>query len=117
MSTVENADHIRRLRKEHQELDAGAIEARNAANRKAKELAQAEAACPHDWDTRYDPIHHKGYTVPGDPPGTMGVDWQPSRYIPAHDVDRWIRICKRCGKIEETRRSQGEAPVKKTPLF
>jgi hypothetical protein len=67
------------------------------------ELQGYESRCQHNWEkTIYDPIYHKAYTIPGDPPGTMGVDWRGPVYVPAETIDRWRRTCNTCGKIEYT---------------
>jgi hypothetical protein len=58
---------------------------------------------PHQWgDTIYDPIREEAYTIPGDPPGTMGIDWRGPTPVPAKTTDRWSRTCNRCGRTETT---------------
>jgi hypothetical protein len=60
-------------------------------------------SCNHQWSKpTYVPIATGGYTVPGDPPGTMGVDWRPSFYVPKESSPRWKRTCFTCGHIEYT---------------
>ena len=79
-----------------------------------EELAEIESRCSHSWgSTTYAPIEHKAYTIPGDKPGTMGVDFRPSMYVPASTQKRWKRVCNHCGKIEYTERTQptGQQPV------
>ena len=72
--------------------------------------------CPHRWsDPIYDPIYKPGYTDPGDPPGTMGVDWRGPCYISAKTIPRWKKICSLCGKEEWTTRT--EEVVTKKPIW
>jgi len=69
-------------------------------------LAALYRRCSHQWgDIIYDPIYHEAYTSPGDPPGTMGVDWRGPTHVPAQTIKRWRRVCKLCGKVEETQRT------------
>ena len=58
-----------------------------------------------DGKTIYDPIYHAAYTCPGDPPGTMGVDWRGPVHVPSKTIPKWRRTCDLCGKIEETQRT------------
>lgn len=68
-----------------------------------------ENRCRHDYTPpTYEPIHHEGYTFPGDPPGTMGVDWRGPVYVPSSTEKRWRRECKLCGKVEYTTRIKEE---------
>lgn len=71
--------------------------------RKAEaELDQMLASCPHEWGNPvYDPIVTYD---PGDPPGTMGVDWRPGGFVEGTEEKRWSRTCARCGKVEYTSR-------------
>lgn len=81
------------------------------------ELQRYEASCNHQWsETVYDPIYHKAYTIPGDPPGTMGVDWRGPCYVPAETIDRWKRECKRCGLVEYTE-GETQTVTKKVPKW
>jgi hypothetical protein len=76
-----------------------------------------ERTCQHDWDDVKDTsIYHKAYTIPGDPPGTMGVDRQLPCHVSARTEPRWSRTCKKCGKTEHTTRTK-DAPAKKLPQF
>ena len=78
--------------------------------RKNRELEKAKAAlrrfdeeCGHEWsDPVRDDIYRAAYTTPGDPPGTMGIDWQGPVHVPAETTKRWKRTCLRCGKVEHT---------------
>lgn len=88
-------------------------ESRNAQ----QELERYESRCQHKWgETVYDPIHHKAYTCPGDPPGTMGVDWRGPVYVPAQTEDRWKRECQDCGRVEYARGIQ-ETVTKNVPRW
>lgn len=69
-------------------------------------IQSKEVRCQHDWTNPvYDPIRHEAYTSPGDPPGTMGVDWRGPVHVPASTEKRWKRECRKCGKVEFTTRS------------
>ncbi len=88
-----------------------------------KELSKAETglesvvrSCPHKFgETVYDPIYAPEYTVPGDKPGTMGVDWQGPVYVPARTEARWRRTCGSCGETQYT--SDTKEKVKKIPSW
>lgn len=72
-----------------------------------EQLKQYELSCPHNFsanyfDIIYDPIYTKGYTYPGDPPGTMGVDWRGPVYVPPTTTKRWRRTCRECGFVQYT---------------
>ena len=68
---------------------------------RAKEkLNRAESSCSHNWNTRYTPEYQEAYTIPGDPPGTMGVDWRGPVHVPAKTIKKWTRTCPKCGKTE-----------------
>ena len=67
------------------------------------DLARMEASCRHQWgEAVHCPIIEKAYTAPGDPPGTMGVDWRGPTYVPAKTTNQWSRTCKLCDKVEFT---------------
>lgn len=79
-------------------------------------LANLEARCSHVWGRVVsDPIIRKGYTEPGDVPGTMGIDFRPSFYVPEQVTPRWTRTCTVCGKVEET--TATDKQVSLTPKF
>lgn len=66
-------------------------------------LATALAQCGHSWtEPKYDPIVREPYTIPGDRPGTMGIDWRGPTYVERKETPRWTRECKICGKVAET---------------
>ena len=68
-------------------------------------LKQIEDSCQHQWTKpEYCPEHHEAYTIPGDPPGTMGSDWRGPVYVPAETIKKWRRQCNLCGKVEITDR-------------
>jgi hypothetical protein len=75
-------------------------------------LETAERQCGmkcHNWDkVQYTPIETKGYQTQGDPPGTMGIDWQGPQWIEATCTKQWTRTCKSCGKTETTQRVKKE---------
>lgn len=73
-------------------------------------------SCQHKWsDPVYDPIYSPAYEIPGDPPGTMGVDWRGPTYVPASSTPRWKRTCSVCGHIEYT--TSWKEEVTKLPRF
>ncbi len=64
-------------------------------------------SCSHQFGpTIPDHIYHPAYTIPGDPPGTMGVDRRGPCYVDAKTEKRWKRICDICGKEEYTTRTK-----------
>jgi hypothetical protein len=67
-----------------------------------RELTQYRKKCQHKFEEKYDPIRTESYTIPGDPPGTMGIDWRGPLYVPAKTEDRWKRYCPKCGLEEYT---------------
>lgn len=82
----------------------------DAAERKAKALREqldaAQRACRHSWaEVKYVPEYHEGYTIPGDPPGTMGIDWRGPFHVPATNTRRWERTCETCGLTQRTERT------------
>lgn len=81
-----------------------------AAEKKARalrgQLDAARLACRHSWGTvKYVPEHHEGYTIPGDPPGTMGVDWRGPCEVAPTTTRRWERACATCGLVQRTGRT------------
>jgi hypothetical protein len=73
-------------------------------------LAGVVRACKlqgHQWGpVKYEPIEHKAYRIPGDPPGTMGVDWRGPMDVPASTEKQWSRTCQRCDEKETTKRTK-----------
>lgn len=88
------------LREEIKELELKLSDSKSRLN-------QMEQEChPHVWgEVEYTPEHQEAYTIPGDPPGTMGVDWRPDCPVPAQTTKKWTRTCKRCGKEQVTTRT------------
>lgn len=90
-----------------------ATQAQIAANDAQRKLDALVAACRHEWSLPvYAPIVREAYTDPGDPPGTMGVDWRGPMFVPRHETPQWKRTCKICGKEETTQRSAQNVTVK-----
>lgn len=99
-------------------LRAQAKAAKEKAEAARQRLEAAERACQHDWtESVYDPIHHKGYYDPGDPPGTMGVDRRLPSQVPPSVEDQWRRECRKCGKVQVTKSFGIERAEKKIPRF
>jgi hypothetical protein len=74
-----------------------------ALNRSREELNAAIKNCSHKWGpVEPDFIHEGGYTIPGDPPGTMGVDWRGPCYVEPKTTKRWKRTCQVCGEVQHT---------------
>ncbi len=79
-------------------------------------LAKAESACMHKWsEAQAAHIYHESYTIPGDRPGTMGVDWRGPCHVPSRTDHRWKRTCQACGKEEFT--TQVSQQVTHVPKF
>lgn len=80
------------------------------------QLEAQRRVCQHKWGAVvYDPIVTQAYTLPGDPPGTMGVDRQLPCYVPRREEARWKRECSECGEVEYTFNTQDK--VEKIPVF
>jgi hypothetical protein len=68
------------------------------------EANEIKNKCKHEWaKVKYDPIITKGYEVPGDPPGTMGIDRRSAFYVAGTTTPRWTRTCLRCGFVQTTK--------------
>ncbi len=81
-----------------------------------QELSHAESNCAHIWgEVVEDHIYEKGYLIPGDPPGTMGVDRRGDFYVQPKTTLRWKRVCNKCGKTEHTYETNKK--VIETPRF
>jgi hypothetical protein len=75
-----------------------------------------QSRCSHKFgETKYTPEVHEGYQDPGDPVGTMGVDWRGPIYVPRQEIPRWSRYCSECGLVQQTERTRDE--IKKIPEF
>lgn len=78
-------------------------------------LNNLQAQCNHNWgEPIYDPEIRGGYRDPGDPVGTMGVDWRAPSYVPRTETQRWKRTCLNCAKTEFTTDTK---VVKTQPVF
>ena len=76
---------------------------------KREELIASERDCQHRWgETKPAHIYNKAYTIPGDSPGTMGVDFRGPVHVPSSTTKRWKRTCDKCGKIETTTHANQE---------
>jgi hypothetical protein len=110
------SDQIRQARSKVAALEKELKDKQEALESARRALQYAEAQCcggRHSWgEAEYKPIYHEGYTIPGDPPGTMGIDWRGPCHVPSSSEPRWIRTCKACGKVEETKQAREET-VKK----
>jgi|SRR3989344_191682 len=83
-----------------------------------RNLENYERVCTHRFsETVYDPIKHKAYRLPGDPPGTMGVDWRGPMDVPAETIDRWRRECGECGLVQYTQQVKEEREVRRKPKW
>jgi hypothetical protein len=81
-----------------------------------RKLEQIYRDCQHQWSrTEYLPEHLEAMTIPGDPAGTMGVDYRGDTHVPAKTIRKWKRVCKECGLEQITERTRmvkgpGEIP-------
>jgi len=79
-------------------------------------LAHIVRSCQHDYtDPVYKPIVQEAYTIPGDAPGTMGVDFRGPCHVPRKETPQWMQTCRICGTTRTTIRTKDE--VKKIPQF
>jgi hypothetical protein len=100
--TEEMTESTRQLRSD---IATAASQLESLKNR----LAGIERSCQHSWDKpKYIPICYPAYQTQGDPPGTMGVDWQGPVDVPASTTRQWSRTCVHCGKSEITQRTKKE---------
>jgi len=65
-------------------------------------LRRLEERCTHKWEVQYTPHHKAAYTIPGDPVGSMGVDWRGPLDVPAKTIMKWTRTCSVCGMVQTT---------------
>ena len=97
-------------------LDEEIAKLRQLLEYAVRDRDQIEKDCNHKWsEPKYVPIRHEAYTIPGDPPGTMGVDRQLPCHVPAKTEDWWERICENCGKLQRTDRTKDK--IDKIPQF
>ncbi len=81
-----------------------------------RRLNNCVSSCKHQWsDPVADHIYEKGYEIPGDPPGTMGVDWRGPIWVEAKTIKQWKRTCSKCGEVQHTRKMAEH--VTETPDF
>jgi hypothetical protein len=84
-----------------------ALEATERLLKAAKQrVQQIERDCDHNWDVKDKAVYYPAYTIPGDAPGTMGVDWRGPCDVPSKTVPQWERTCSKCGKVEHTKRTK-----------
>lgn len=83
---------------------ARCIEAQERALEASRaKLRNLRATCSHDWEEpKYTPKIREAYTIEGDPPGTMGIDWRGPQHVPRKEIPVWTRTCRRCGTTETT---------------
>lgn len=92
--------------------------ARQALDKLQREADAIRDKCQHDWtDPVYSPERRAAYSCPGDPVGTMGVDWRGPTYVPAETIDRWTRTCKKCGYSQTTQHKQVKTSTHVVPSF
>jgi hypothetical protein len=96
------AEAQRKAQEARRKADAAAEEAKRAE----AEVKRLEKECKHDWKVEYDPIVREAYTIPGDEPGTMGVDWRGPTHVPSETTRQWTRTCNICGAEESTQRTK-----------
>lgn len=91
----------------YEELIADAKAAETRAQLLRDQAEQLRRRCPHVWgETKYTPDYQEAYTIPGDPPGTMGVDWRGPCHVPAKTTPKWSRTCTKCGYTQTTERKK-----------
>lgn len=84
-----------------------ATDLRNDVQRLEKELDTAKKRLEamveecrqsgHAWGKEeYTPEHIAAYTIPGDPPGIMGLDRRGPVEVPPQTIKKWTRVCTRC---------------------
>jgi len=92
------------LKQQADELQKQAQELQRQATAKLAQANEIRNKCMHKWEAyTYDPIITKGYTVPGDPPGTMGIDHRNAFYVEGTTTPRWKRRCSQCGYEQTTK--------------
>ncbi len=97
-------------------LESEIRSSQTALDQQKEKLERIRKACPHKWGPVVaDHIYHKGYHIPGDPPGVGGADKQFPMDVPARTEKRWKRVCELCAQIEYTQRVIKN--VSETPKF
>ena len=70
-------------------------------------LGELQKACKHQFGPiRYVPDVTEGFRTHGDPPGTMGIDWQGPMRIPGKTTPKWTRTCPLCELAQTTPRPE-----------
>ncbi len=100
----------------YRELETEIADLERLISAKKRTLEGIRQVCQHKWGkTVYAPIVHEGYQDPGDPVGTMGVDWRGPTWVPRQEIKRWTRTCATCGKVEETQST--DKKIEEVPVF
>lgn len=108
-------DETKRLLSEIEREQIDLFQRQKSLEAKRSRLSGIQGRCPHQWtEPERKSQHHEGYTIPGDPPGTMGVDWRGPCHVPAKTDIWWERTCKLCGKVQKTEKTK---PVQMGPDF
>ena len=72
-------------------------------------LDAIQRTCQHKWgEVRYTPDVQEAYTIPGDAPGTMGIDWRGSTWVPRSEKKVWTRTCGICKLEQRTEHTKPE---------
>ena len=102
MPNTEAAEARRRLEQAKRDLE-----------RAQQSVQQIERDCEHDWEVVDKPIYDEAYYIPGDKEmgREMGVDSLPGCHVSAKTTPRWIRTCKKCGKVEHTTQTRTESRI------
>lgn len=70
-------------------------------------LKRIQSVCTHEFGkVTYEPIIQNGYRMPGDAPGTMGIDWRGPVDVPRQETKQWKRVCTKCERVETTQRTK-----------
>lgn len=97
------------MKTEIAKLRADAKAAQAACDRAKSKLLEVIRNCQHRWgQVQPDHIYEEGYTIPGDPVGTMGVDWRGPVYVQPKQTKRWKRVCQNCGEEQFTTNVRSE---------
>lgn len=102
------------MKPEAKQLRDKVAETQQKLSKLEKDLANLVSSCKHQFSaTIYDPIITPAYHISGDPPGTMGVDWQGPMDVPEHVEKRWRITCEYCGETKYT--TQIKQEIKEIP--